>query len=202
MAKRHKISREEKFESMLEKNAENVVEEMAALAQKVGIKPSKGAPNDDWGFRVFGLLGPIFSSVFGALFVIISSWLIRLVGFQLGNAFVLDVASMLSSNVHWFFALFVFFGYSDYFSKRFRKKYWIIAPFVSGTCLLFVLWLGIWVLNTTNLYSNSIFLANLSNFIYANMVNIMLVFIVLDYVLIVLEKIILIEGLNGSKKKI
>lgn len=181
---------------MLEKNAKDFAEEVVALAKKAGIKPEKRhKENDDWSFRVFGFVGPLIGSVFGTLFLVLFSWLVGIMSTVLGMLFFTDVSYFITNNVHWFFVLFLFFGYSEYFSKRFRKRYWVVSPFVSGTGLVFVIWLAIWALNLVNVYGSSIFVANLSNFLYANMIGIMFVFIVLDYVLIVIEKIIITEGM-------
>jgi hypothetical protein len=196
MAKRRKNSKNGKFEKQLEKNTNDFADEISALAEKIGIrfeeKPIE--KHDDWGFRVFGFVGPLFGSVFGTLFLLFFAWLANLAGIALRIGFFSAFSNLLSENIYWFFALFLFLGYSDYFSKRFRKTYWIVSPFVSGVSVLFVVWIAIWALSMINVYTNTVFVAFLSNLLYSNMMNILFAFIILDYVLILIKKTILFKG--------
>jgi hypothetical protein len=196
MAKRRKNSKNGKSKKQLEKNAEDFAEEISALADKIGIKLDEKPirKHEDWGFRVFGFVGPLIASVFGMVVIMIFAWLAMFTGIVSGMGFFSTFSRFLSSNIYWFFALFLFLGYSDYFSKRFKKTYWVVSPLVSGIGFLFVIWIAIWTLNTINVYTNTVFVGFLSNLLYSNMVNILFIFIILDYVLILIEKTIIFKG--------
>ena len=198
MAKRRKKAREKTFEEMLEKNGEDFAEEINILTKKIGIDIEKGyqKKHDDWGFSVFGIVGPLVGSVIGVLFLTFFVWILKFINLGIGSSLISSVINFVLGNMHWLFALFLFLGYNDYFSKRNKKTFWIVAPFVGSIVMLFVLWMAIWTLDTINLSANSIFLAYLSNSLYSNMVPIAFAFIVLDYVIIVIEKTIIFKGLK------
>ena len=195
MAKR-RISKKMDFEKQMEKNAEDFAEEISALADKIGIKieEKSSKKHEDWSFKVFGLVGPLLGSVFGMVVLMIFAWVAMFAGLVSGMGFFLTFSRFLSSNIYWFFALFLFLGYSEYFSNRFKKTYWVVSPIVSGIGILFVIWIAIWALNTINIYTNTVFVAFLSNILYSNMVNILFVFIILNYVLILIEKSIIFKS--------
>jgi hypothetical protein len=192
MAKRRDVSKSEK---MLEKNANDFAEELAVLAENIGVRFKDKHPEkkDGWGFRVFGFVGPLLGSVFGVLFLMFFAWIVNFINLGLNSFILSGVSSFFWNNAYWFFVLFLFFGYSDYISKRFEKKYWVVSPFVSSAGLVFIVWISIWALNMINIQANSVFVNLLSNFLYSNMFGIMFAFIILDYVLILIEKTILIE---------
>lgn len=196
MAKRRKNSKNKGFEKQIEKNAQDFADEISALADKIGIKFEEKniEKRDGWGFRVFGLVGPLLGSIVSTMFLVFFAWLISLIGVASGVGFFRTFSSLLSSNIYWFFVLFLFFGYNDYFSKRYRKTYWIVSPFISGASAVFVVWIAVWALNSINIYTNTVFVAFLSNFLYSNMMNIMFAFIILNYVLILIEKTMLVKG--------
>lgn len=179
---------------MLEKNAKDFAEEMEALAEKFSER-FEGRGHEDWGFRVFGLVGPLIGSVFGTLFLLVFAWFVSLVNAWLGIGLFYSVSSFVRSNIHWFFGLFIFFGYSDYFSRRYRKSYWTVSPFVNGVTVFFVVWMAVFALNAINRHAGSLLIAGLSNFLYSNIFTIMFAFMALGYILILIEKII-IKGLK------
>ena len=179
----------------MEKNADDFAEEIISLAERTGIKfREKRQRKDGWDFRVFGFVQPLIWSVLGVLFLLFFAWMVNFINLGLDSFVLSGTSSFLWNNSYWFFVLFLFFGYSDYVSKRFEEKYWIVSPFVSSAGLVFIIWISIWALNMINIQANSVFINLLSNFLYSNMFNIMFAFIILDYVLILIEKGILIEG--------
>jgi len=194
MAKKHKLTKQQK---MLEKNAENFAEELEALAEKIGIKfEGHKERHDDWGFRVFGFVAPLLGSVFGALFLLFFAWMINLINTGLGISLFSSIYLFVRNNIYLFFGLFIFFGYSDYFSKRYKKTFWTVSPIINGVGLLFAIWISIFVLNVISNYYNSVFLCNVSNILYSNMLGLYFVFILLGYILILIEKSIIIKGLK------
>ena len=78
MAKRRKKTGAKSFEEILEKNGEDFVEELNVLAKKIGIDIEKeyGKKHDDWGFTVFGIVGPLIGSVIGILFLTLFAWIL------------------------------------------------------------------------------------------------------------------------------
>ena len=198
MAKRRKKSREKTFEEILEKNGEHFAEEIKALLKSAGIDVEERykKKHEEMGFRVFGIVGPLIGSIVSVIFLALFAWILNFINLGLSIYLIASVTSFITSNMHWLFALFLFFGYSDYFSRRNKKTFWIVAPFVGSIVMLFVLWISIWALDTINLSANSIFLAYLSNSLYSNMIPIAFAFIVLDYVIIVIEKTIIFKGLK------
>lgn len=197
MAKKSKKYKTD-FEKAIEKNAKDFAEEIEAIAENFGIRVEKKAKSiekhDEFGFRVFGFAGPFVGSAVSLIFLILFAFVLNFVNIALGSVLLSNIANFLLRNMHWFFALFLFSGYSEYFAKRFKNSFWMVSPLVSGIAFIFVIWISIWALNMINLSANNLFVGFLSNLLYSNMVPIALIFIVVDYVLILTEKIIIFKG--------
>jgi hypothetical protein len=111
------------------------------------------------------------------------------VNLGLASNFIARVAHFLFVNLPLFFAAFMFFGYSDYLSKRFRREFWIIAPVTTAIGIVIVIWVGVWLLNEVNLIVDSAFISRVANFLSVNLLPIFVVLLVLGYVIAIAIKI-------------
>ncbi len=142
----------------------------------------------DWWFRTFGLIGPLIGSIFGIVCLSIGIWLLNLVNAPLASTFISSLSHILLANLHWFFLIILFFGYNDYFSRIYFKKYWMVSPIVNSVRIIIVIWVLLWILSLVNSNIGSSLLVSVSNSIYANLLIIFLVFAVLGYVFLIIKK--------------
>jgi len=142
----------------------------------------------EWWFRTFGLIGPLIGSIFGLIFLALGIWILNLINLPLGSDFISETSNFLFTNLQWFFAAFLFFGYSNYLSRRLPKTYWIVSPIISSIGVVFAIWISTWVLNLINIYANSnIIITGVSTFLYLNLWGI---FLVLGYAIIFIKKML------------
>ena len=187
--------KKEEFANLIEKRSKEFAEEIEDLGKRIGIHIEHEAKKwekekHDWWFRSFGFIGPLIGSVFGILFLAFGIWALNMVNLYLGSNFISVVSNFLFKNLHWFFAAFLFFGYSNYLSKILPKTYWIISPIISSIGVVFAVWISTWVLNMINIYVNSSLISYLSNFLYLNLWGILFVFVVLGYAIIFIKKLL------------
>jgi len=195
MAKKRRRKRRKRDKSLIEIRFRNFGEEIEAIAENFGKRMERKGKkwekkHHDWWFRTFGFIGPIIGSIFGLVFLGFGIWVLNLVNLPLRSSFILVLSNFLFRNLHWFFGAFLFFGYSDYFSKRFSKTYCMVSPIVSSIGIIFVIWISIWILNSINTFAGSSVIASVSNFLYVNLSGIFVVFLVLGYAVTFIKKFI------------
>ena len=189
-----KVKKKE-FESLIEQRSKEFAEEIEDLGKRFGMHIEHETKKwekeqDEWWFRTFGLIGPLIGSIFGIVFLAIGIWILNLINLPLGSGFVLEISNFLFTNIHWFFAAFLFFGYSNYLSRRLPKTYWVVSPIISSTGVVFAIWISSWLLNLINIYANSNIITGVSNFLYLNLWGIFVVFLVLGYAIIFIKKML------------
>ena len=186
----------ENFGKFMEKRGKEFGEEIGELGKRFGKnfedegkkleKEWKG-----WWFRTFGLIGPLVGSIFGIVFLAIGIVVLNLINMFLGSSFISLVSNFIFRNLYFFFAVLLFFGYSDYLSKRFPKTFWIAKPMTTSLGIALVIWISIWILSLVNIYVGSRLITSLTNFLYLNMWGVFFVFLVFGYALIAIKKIIM-----------
>lgn len=188
----------EELESKIEQRSREFAEEIEQLGRRLGMDIEHAARGQErehrekW-FRTFGLMGPLVGSIFGIVFLAFGLWVLSFINLSLGSVFISDISNFFFSNLHWLFAAFLFFGYSNYFSMRFPKTYWLVSPIIGGLGAVFVLWISVSVLKIINTYASSSFIATLSDFVYGNLWGIFFVLVVFGYAVILFRKLMNIQ---------
>ena len=195
MAKKRRKKRKKKDESLIEIRFKNFAEEIEAIAENFSKRMERKGKKwekkyRDWWFRNFGFIGPIIGSIFRLVFLGLGIWMLNLINLALRSSFILAISNFLFRNLHWFFGVFLFFGYSEYFSKRFPKTYCIFSPIVISIGIIFVIWVSIWILNAINTFAGSSVIASVSNFLYVNLSGMFVLFLVLGYAVKFIKKFI------------
>ena len=184
---------EDKFDSWVEQRSEEFAQEVGGIGKRFG-KHMEHKTKEwekkscDWWFLTFGIVGPLIGSIFGIVFIAFGIWLLNSFNVPLGSSFISSFSSFLLGNLHWFFVIFIFFGYKDYFSKRFPKIYWTISPIFTSVGIVIFFFILIWVINLFNKFAGSSFLEFISGLLYANLFVIFLLFVVLGYIFIFIKK--------------
>ena len=175
----------EKFGKRMDQRAKEFAEEVEDLGERFG-KRMEG-----WWFRTFGFIGPLIGSIFGLICLAVGIWVLNMINLPLRSSFILAVSNFLFTNLHLFFGVFLFFGYSDYFSKRYPKTYWMISPITTSIGIVIVIWISVWILNSINTYIGSSVIESLSNFLYVNVWGIFVLFLVLGYAFAFIKRLII-----------
>lgn len=185
----------EMFGKFMEQRGKEFGEDIGDLGRRLENKfelRSKELEKDmhDWWFKTFGFIGPLMGSIIGIVFISFGVLALNIINVPLGSSFISAVSNFLFRNLSWFFAFFLFFGYTDYFSKRFPRTYWIASPIAASIGIIITIWIAIWLLNLINVYSHSTLISFLSNFLFTNLGAIFVVTLVLGYVIIFIKAII------------
>lgn len=187
----------DKFGKRMNKRGKEFGEEMRDLGERLGKKMERRSKKwekewKDWWFTTFGFIGPLIGSVFGIICLSVGILALNLINLPLESNFISGVSNFLFKNLHWFFTAFLFFGYTDYFSKRFSETYWIVSPIVTSVGVVIVIWISVWILNLINAYVSSSIITSLSNFLYVNLLGIFFLLLVFGYALVVIKKLVLL----------
>lgn len=186
----------ENFGKYMRQRGKEFGEEVEDLAEKFE-KRTEGRDKEwkkesaKWWFGAFGPVGPLIRSIIGILFLAIGILLLNFINMSLNSVFIYVISNFLLSNLYLFFALLLFFGYSDYFSKKFSNVFWVVSPITTAIAIIFILWIAANVLNLINLYISNTLIASVSIFIINNLQGIFMIFLVLGYAIIFIKKLIM-----------
>jgi hypothetical protein len=188
----------EELESKIEQRSREFAEEIEQLGRRLGMDIEHAARRHErergerW-FRAFDMMGPLVGSIFGIIFLAFGLWVLSFINLSLGSIFISDISNFFFSNLHWLFAAFLFFGYSNYFLMRFPKTYWLVSPIIGSLGAVFVLWISVSVLKIINVYASSSFITAVSGFVYGNLWGIFFAFVVFGYAVIFFRKLMNME---------
>src|SRR3990170_7929589 len=137
----------ENFGDYMRKRGKDFGEEVEDLAKR--FKKRAGSRGKEWEkesgkwwFWTLGMIGPLIGSIAGIIFLSIGILLLNFINISLNSTFIYIISNFLLSNLHLFFALILFFGYTDYFSKTFSNIFWIISPLAATARIVFILWIA------------------------------------------------------------
>ena len=118
----------------------------------------------------------------------IGLWLLNTINF-LEIGVITSFYSIISSNLHWFFAAFVIIGYGDY-AKATQKNYWVVSPLFDSFKIVFSLWIVTLLIELVSMFSYSSALLSLNLLFYSNITSVFMVFLMLLYAAAFVGKII------------
>jgi hypothetical protein len=149
----------ERFGKRMEKWGEDFGKEMEDWGDEVG-RRFKG-----WWFRSFGVIGPLFGTIFGIVCLLIGLWLLTIVNLPFGSTFLAGFIALIINNLQWFFVLFLFNGYTEYLEGRYPATYKPFAPLIKGVKTAIGFWILIWLISFANTYLHSILVTAFENFL-------------------------------------
>jgi len=181
-----------KKETEIEKRAKDFAEEVEAIGKRFGKRMErKGKKWEHFRPKPFGLIGPLISSIFGIIFLSLGIWLLNWINIPMGSNFISRLTNFIFTNLHWFFAFFVYSNYTEYFSKKYSKSYWIISPLTTSIGIVIVIWISIMILNIINASVASTLILTVSNFLYENLAGFFFLFLVLGYAFVTIKMLIM-----------
>jgi uncharacterized membrane protein len=182
-----------KFGKRMKKRGKEFGEEMENLGERIekhfGRKGKKWSREyRDWWFFSLGFIGPLIGSIFGIICIALLVWVLKFVNLPLSSPFISTLSNFFITRMHWFFVFFLFFGYGDYFHKRYQKTFWTVSPIFSSIGVVIAIWVLIWILNLINNYIGSSLIASVSKFIYVNLAGIFVLLLFLGYLVVIVKK--------------
>ena len=181
----------EKFGKRMERRGKDFGEEMSDWGERFSKRMNRRWRY--WWFDTFGFVGPLLGSIIGIIFVAIGIFILNFINLFLASSFISAVSSFLFENLNIFFAIFIFTGYNDYFSKRYRRSYWMISPITAGIGAVIAFWIIAWAIVLINTVPKFAILTTISNFLFANFLGIFLLVLVFGYVVVAIKKLIIDE---------
>jgi hypothetical protein len=183
----------EKFGKRIEKRGKEFAEEVEDLGERLEKRFERRNKKleKEWWFISFGFIGPLLGSIFGIICLALGIIALNIINMPLRSSFISSVSYFFLSNLPWFFGAFLFFGYNDYFSKRYPKSFWIVEPITTAIGITILAWIAIFILNLINTSVGNVFITSVSNFLYRNLLGIFVVFLVLGYIIVIIKKLIM-----------
>jgi len=173
-----------KREADFESRVDDFAEEVERLGRKF---EKKGDEWDTWFHKTFGLVGPLISSIFGIIIFAIAIWIIGIVNVPLSSVFLSNVISFLTVNMGMFFLIFMFFSYTSYFSKAWKKIYVPFSPLFTAVGISIALWVIAHAIRIANVTTGSVVLSEIYSAIFGSLFWVFLFFFFVGYLLLVLK---------------
>jgi phage shock protein PspC (stress-responsive transcriptional regulator) len=155
--KEEKVSKKSKRpkKDTLEKRIDDFGEEVEELGDRFGRKAEKlSEEKRTWLHKTFGILGPLFSSILGLIFLAAFIWLLEAAYNITREAMILGIKAFLSEHMGLIFALFLFFSYSSYFAWAYPRAYRPFSPVVTAASIYVGLWFALQVINVILSHEN------------------------------------------------
>ena len=186
----------EKFGKRMGRRGKDFGEEMGELGERFGRHMERRGREwrrewKDWWFTTFGFVGPLIGSIFGLICLAVGIFILKFINLFLGSSFILAVSTFFFGYIHWFFAFFLFSGYTDYFSKRYRETFWTVSPLTTAIRICIAFWIAAWVLNLINTVPKISAFTSISNFLFANLLGIFVLLVFIGYVVMMIKKLIM-----------
>lgn len=169
----------------LDQRMEEFGQEMGNIGERFGKHVErKGKEIETTWNRTLGVAGPFLSSIFSVVMLAVLLWIFNFVNVPLGSGFLTALYTFLLSNIALFFAFFLFFSYSSYFHKHFRRAYLPISPIIVAIGITIGFWLLMSALNLINISFASVHLVNIAAFIQFNLFGMFIGFLFLGYLVL------------------
>ena len=179
----------EEFGKQIDKGSKNFSENMENWGKNFGEHMERhGKRWEDRWFYSFGYIGPLIGSIFGIIFFAFGIILLNFINMHLRSVFILMLSNFFSTNIQWFFLASLFFGYCNYFSRRYSKRIWIVSPIINSLRAIFVIWILVSIFILISVYTNVNVITNFSNFIYEGLLPILLMLILIGYLIEIIKK--------------
>jgi hypothetical protein len=133
------------------------------------------------------IMTPILGAVVQVFILAVGLWILKSINF-LNLSLISNFYQIIMSNLHWFFAAFLIFGYDKY--AKSQDNYWVISPMFKSLRVVFSLWMVTLLIELISMYTFNGALSFLSFFFYYNITRIFLMFLILLYVAAFIGKII------------
>jgi phage shock protein C len=170
---------------VIDQRVNHFAEEVSSLGEKLGMHiERKGDECNTWFHRTFGLVGPLISSIFGLVVLVLGVWAINFVNIPIGSSFLANIYLFLISNIGLFFLIFLFFSYTSYSSKVSPRSYRLFSPLVTTIGIAIGLWILSRAISISNISIGNRTLSDISFFIDRNLAILFVFILIIGYILL------------------
>jgi hypothetical protein len=148
-----------------------------------------GKKIENWWIITFGFIGPLLGSIINIIFIAIAIVILNFINSFALNSFIFLLSNFFSMYIYWFFLASLFFGYCNYLSIKYQRRYWLISPIVNSLNIIFVIWIIASIFNIIGIYVNAAAITAFSGFVLVSLLALLSIFIVLGYVFEISKKI-------------
>lgn len=135
-----------------------------------------------WWFWPFGIIGPLFGSIIGIIFILFGVWALDFFNATLHSAFISMLTSAVLNNLQWFLAFSLFVGYASFFARAIPPSRWVLRPAKTGAEFSFAAWILAWVLRAIGIFSGPAALVQVGILLRSNLVLIFLFGAILGFI--------------------
>ncbi|MBN2094984.1 MAG: hypothetical protein JW727_02970 [Candidatus Aenigmarchaeota archaeon] len=173
----------DEFGNVMERRAKELGEE----AEDIGARAKKrirncGISGTCYWFGDLSIIGPFLASIIGIVLLAFGIFIMRIMNTLLQSSFVMSMADFLAANLNWFFAFSLFFGYTDYLSRRYEKSWWMVSPIAAGISTIIVAWIFAKVVEVINAVPKTEALSAISEILLSNLWGILALVIIIGYI--------------------
>ncbi len=181
-----------KQKDKIDKHFDDFGEEIDALGKRVS---KKGSEWNSWFYGTLGIVGPFISSLFGLIVLGIIAWFMALINSRINSVLFSSMHDFLLMNMGIFFAIFLFFSYTSYFSRLHKRGYHIFSPVSTAVGITIVFWIIAKVLTLVNIAFSieNVTLTFAAMEILANLQWVFIFFLVLGYMFLGIKSIFHME---------
>ena len=174
----------------LDRGSRSFSEGMERWGEEFGKRmEERGRKMENWWIAKFGFIGPLLGSIINIIFISLTIVILNFINYLSFNTFIFLLSNFFSMNIYWFFLASLFFGYCNYLSIKYHKKYWLISPIVNSLHIIFVIWIIASIFNIIGIYTNSAGVTAFSNFVLVSLLALFSIFVVLGYIFEISKKI-------------
>jgi hypothetical protein len=178
------------FGKHLDKRSRNFSEGMERWGEDFGKRMEEhGKKMENWWIITFGFIGPLLGSIINIIFITIAIVFLNFINSFALNTFIFLLSNFFSMNIYWFFLASLFFGYCNYLSIKYHKRYWLIFPIVNSLNIIFVIWIIASIFNIIGIYISAAAITAFSSFVLVSLLALLSIFIVFGYVFEISKKI-------------
>jgi phage shock protein C len=176
----------------VERRFDDFGEEIDALGKRVS---KKGSEWNSWFYGTLGIVGPFISSLFGLIVLGIITWFIAIINGRISSVLFSSIHDFLIANMGIFFAVFLFFSYTSYFSRIHKKGYRIFSPVSTAVGITIVFWIVAKVLTLVNMAFSieNVTLTFAAMEILTNLSWVFVFFLVLGYIFLGVKSVFHVE---------
>jgi hypothetical protein len=140
-----------------------------------------------WWSIPIGMLGPIFGSVLGIVFIVLGLLLLKLLNVIFQSALISLFMASVSANLHWFFIFSLFMGYCDFFIHRSYFFYALLWPASNAAGFTFASWILAWAFKVVGQFSGVALIFQIGSLVRANLAAIFALVLLLGYLSVALR---------------
>ena len=163
---------------------------------------TKDLTSDSWFYRTFGVMGPLFSSIFGLLVLVFFVWLLKNAAIFLNSSILFALHDFISANLEALFLILLLFSYISYLSRHHPKVYLPFSPITKALGITIFLWIVGGSIQAINTYKSVELLDIIASLINRSLFWLFAFFVFVGYIVLIFRILLndlRVEDNTGSR---